>query len=294
MTQPATTSLLHAAGAALQWRLLLLWLAGLLLPAVLASLPVWLLLAGELDHSIHAPALAHALDMVAITDLGTAIQRDRDAFTAAGAGALVVTLLLSPLLTGAAITAVRAAQPPSLRELLAGAGEQYPRMFRMLAWGVVPLGAAVALGSELADAARHHADRAITYADTQPWQVAAATGAVLLVLLANLTLDAGRAMLAIDRRRTGAIRAWGSGLALLARRPGGALLAWAVPTVAGLALAAMLAGSRMQVPAIGPAGTVGALLLAQSIVLVLAWMRMARLFALVALARDQAGPARLH
>jgi hypothetical protein len=35
-------------------------------------------------------------------------------------------------------------------------------------------------------------------------------------------------------------------------------------------------------------------LLAQLIVLALAWMRMTRLFALMALARDQAGPVQLH
>lgn len=286
--------LLPAAGAALQWRLLLLWLACLLLPAVLATLPVWLLLARELDHSVHAPALAQALDMVAITDLGTAANRERESLTAAGAGALIVTLLLSPFLTGAVVTAARAPQPPRLRELLAGAGEQYPRMSRMLAWAVVPLGAAALLGGQLADAARGHAAQAITYADTQPWQVAAAIGAVLLVLLANLTLDAGRAMLAIDRRRTGAVRAWLDGLALLWRRPGGALLAWAIPTAAGLALAALLGWGRMHVPAIGVAGTAGALLLAQAVVLAVAWMRMARLFALVALAREAAGPPHLH
>ncbi|GGY58768.1 hypothetical protein [Pseudoduganella albidiflava] len=294
MTRPAILRLLAAGRAALQWRLLLLWLAGLLLPAVLVSLPVWLLLARELDFSTHAPALAQALDMVAITDLGTAFERDRDALAAAGTGALLVTLLLSPLLTGAVVTAARAAKPPCLRELLAGAGEQYPRMFRMLAWAAVPLGAAAALGGELADAAQQHADRAITYADTQPWQLAAAGAAVLLVLVANLTLDAGRAMLAADRRRSGAIRAWRDGLVLLWRRPGGALLAWAVPTVAGLLLAAVLGWCRMHVPAIGLTGTVGALLLAQAIVLALAWMRMARLFALVALAQDQAGPPHLH
>ncbi|QBE62582.1 hypothetical protein [Pseudoduganella lutea] len=279
--------LLDAARAALQWRLLLLWLALLLLPAVLASLPVWTLLARELDHSVHVAALARALDMVALADLGAAFERERDTMAATGLGALLVTLLLSPLLTGAAVTAARAPQPPRLRELLAGAGEQYPRMARMLAWAVVPLGAAALLGSWLADAARQHADRAITYADTLPWQLAAATAAVVVVVLANVTVDAGRAMLAIDRRRTGAVRAWGAGLRLLAQRPGGVLLAWLVPTVAGLTLAALLGWCRLHVPAIGPVGTLGALLLAQLVVLVLAWMRVTRLFALVALAQKQ-------
>lgn len=71
-----------AARAALQWRLLLLWLACLLLPAVLASLPVWMLLARELDHSVHVAALARSLDMVALTDLATAFERERGTMTA--------------------------------------------------------------------------------------------------------------------------------------------------------------------------------------------------------------------
>jgi hypothetical protein len=48
------------------------------------------------------------------------------------------------------------------------------------------------------------------------------------------------------------------------------------------------------VPALGIGGTLGAVLLAQLIVLALAWMRMTRLFALVALAQRDAGPAHLH
>jgi hypothetical protein len=39
------------------------------------------------------------------------------------------------------------------------------------------------------------------------------------------------------------------------------------------------------VPALGTAGTIGAAVLAQLVVLVLGWMRMARLFALTALLR---------
>lgn len=70
--------LVDAARAALQWRLLLLWLACLLLPAALAALPVWMLLARELDHSVHVPALARALDMIALTDLSTAVARERE------------------------------------------------------------------------------------------------------------------------------------------------------------------------------------------------------------------------
>lgn len=287
-------SLMTAAGAALQWRLLLLWLAGLLLPAALLSVPVGLALSAQLDHSVHAPALARALDLVAIADIGTAIGRGGNTLPAVGAAAVALTLLLSPLLTGAVVAAARAPQRLPVRELLAGAAAQYPRMLRMLLWGVVPLGVAAALGRRLVEAADAHVERAITVGDAWPWQVAAAAAAVLLALLANLTLDTGRAALAVDLRRSSAVQAWWHGLALLRRRPGGVLLAWALPTALGLLLAALLAWARLHVPAIGLPGTLGAVLLAQLVVLALAWMRMARLFALVALAQHEAGPAPLH
>jgi hypothetical protein len=243
---------------------------------------------------VHAPALARALDLVAIADLGTDMDRNGKTLTAIGGAAVVLTLLLSPLLTGAVVVAARTPHRLPVRDLLAGAAAQYPRMLRMLVWAAVLLGATGLLARRLGDAANAHMDKAITYADAQPWQVAATVAAALLLLLANLTLDTGRAALAIDLRRTSAVKAWWRGLALLRRQPGGVLLAWAVPTAGGLLLAALLAWGRLHVPAIGIGGTLGAVLLAQLIVLVLAWMRMTRLFALVALARQQAGPAQLH
>ncbi|QGZ41719.1 hypothetical protein IP92_00703 [Pseudoduganella flava] len=286
--------MLQAMRAAAQWRLLLMWLGCLLLPALLMALPVWLTLAAELDHTVHVAALARALDMVAIADLGSALRRNADALTTGGVGAVVLTLLLSPLLTGAAVTAARAAEPPGWRALVGGACELYPRMLRMLAWGLVPLTALAALGTALADASFEHAREAIVYSAAYPWEVAAAVVAALAMVFANLTLDLGRTVLAVDRRRTHAVPAWWHGLRLLWQRPGGVLLAWLVPTVAGLLLAALLGAARVQVPALGAAGTLGAVLLAQLVVLALGWMRAARLFALIALAQRLDGPPHLH
>ena len=61
--------LLHALRPALQWRLLLLWLLALLLPTLVAALPVWSMLGAAFDRSAHAHALARSLDLVAIADL---------------------------------------------------------------------------------------------------------------------------------------------------------------------------------------------------------------------------------
>jgi hypothetical protein len=56
-------------------------------------------------------------------------------------------------------------------------------------------------------------------------------------------------------------------------------------TGVGLLLAGLLALARLQVPALGVGGTMGAVLLTQLAVLVLGWMRSARLFAMMALTR---------
>jgi hypothetical protein len=278
-----TTNLKHAARAALQWRLMLIWLMAVLLPTALLALPIWSSLSPLLDNSVRAPELARALDGVAFTDMVAELRRNAVSLQAGGIAALVLTLLLSPFLTGAIVTAGRAQQRATLRELCAGGVAEYPRMFRMLLWAVVPLGVALALGGALADAAETYAGKAVQEADAARWQLAATVAAALLVALANLTLDAGRAQLAIDRRRTSAVKAWWWGVKLLLRRPGAMLGAYALLTVAGLLLAALLAVARLNVAGSNALLLLAAFLLAQLIALAMAWMRAARLFALMSL-----------
>ena len=277
---------LHAARAALQWRLLLWWAMLLLLPTVVAALPVWELLSASLDHSVYAARLAERLDMIAYADI---MHAARDQYAPAlGAGSLValaLTLLLSPLLAGMALAAARAPQPLASGALLAAGAQCYPRLARMLAWSIVPLGVAVMVGSSAHHLAGQVAETARLEADAERAAHLATLATVVLLLLAHATIDVGRAMLAADRRRTSAIGAWWRGCGHLARRPLALLGTWLGITAAGLALAAMLAFARVHVPALGTVGTAAAVVLAQLVVLVLGWMRMARLFALVALLR---------
>ena len=111
---------LRATRPALQWRLVLLWLLALLLPALAASLPVWNMLGTAFDHSAQAAELARRLDLASINDLAGMGKQYGAAMTGGGIAALVLTLLLSPLLTGAAITAARAPQVPGFAALVAG------------------------------------------------------------------------------------------------------------------------------------------------------------------------------
>lgn len=278
-----TTNLFQAGRAALQWRLMLLWLAAVLLPTAILALPFWHALAPALSYSERGPELARALDMLAITDLFSEARRNAVALQASGLAALAMTLLLSPFLTGAIVTAGRAPHTATLRELVAGGVAEYPRMFRMLLWAVVPLGLALAIGGSLTDAASDYAATAVREADAAPWDMAATIAALVLLALANLTLDAGRAQLAIDRRRTSAVKAWWWGVKLLLRRPGAVLGCYAALSVAGLLLAGLLAVARLQVAGSNGLLLVAAFVLAQLIALAVAWMRTARLFALMSL-----------
>lgn len=282
-----TSSLIFAsARAALQWRLLLLWAACVLLPTLMLALPFYSLLAGQLDYSTQAPALAHALDIVALGDLATMLGRQLPALGTAGLVALALTLALSPLLSGAVVAAARAPERLRVKSLLAGALAEYPRMARMLCWAAVPLGVAAWIAVWWLDIARTHGLSVVLQEDARNARLAAALAAALLVLFVNLTLDVGRATLAVDRRRTSAVAGWWRGLRWLARRPGRVLGIYALLTVVGLMLAALLALGRLQVPPVGPVQALVALLLTELIVLVIGWMRVARLFVLVRLAGE--------
>jgi hypothetical protein len=109
----------------------------------------------------------------------------------------------------------------------------------------------------------------------------------VLLLLAHATVDGARALLGNDRRRRSAFLAWWHACKLLVRRPVALLGAYLVVSVIGLAAAALLALARAHLPALGAGGTLGALVLAQLLVLVLGWTRSARLFALMNVARDR-------
>jgi len=277
--------LLPAMRPALQWRLMLLWLLALLLPAMVAALPVWRMLGAAFDRTVGASVMAQRLDLVAIGDLVGLHDRYAAAIAGGGSVALAMTLLLSPLLTGAAISAARAPAPLGFAALAAGGVREYGRLLRMLAWAIVPLGVAAFLGTVAFGAADEHASGALLETSVDNAALGASLVAGLLLLLAHMTLDAGRAMLALDRRRTSAVLAWCNGLGLIARRPLAVLGLYAGVTATGLLLAGLLAVARLNVPALGAGSFLGGLLLAQLAVLALAWMRCARLFGLMELAR---------
>jgi len=283
----ARGGLLRALRPALQWRLMLLWLLGLLLPALVASLPVWRMFGAAFDRSVGAAAYARRLDLAAITDLASLHPQFAAALGSGAIVALVLTLLLSPLLTGAAITAARSPAPLGFAALAAGGVQEYGRLLRTLLWAIVPLGLAGVLGGVALDAAAGHGAASVLESSADNARLGATAAAALLLMLAHATLDLGRAKLALERRRSSAVLAWLAGLRLLARRPLAILGFYFGVTILGLGLAGLLAVARINVPALGAGSFLGGLVLAQLAVLALAWTRCARLFGLIELARPR-------
>jgi hypothetical protein len=158
-------------------------------------------------------------------------------------------------------------------------------MFRMLLWSVVPLAIAGLVAGVAFKVAGKSADTAILESDAGHAIHIAMFLAALVFALVHASIDAGRALLANERRRRSAFVAWWGGVKLLVRRPFSVLGVYVAITVAGLLLAGLLALARLRVPALGTGGTIAAFLLTQLVVLVLGWMRCARLFALMALTR---------
>ncbi len=286
--QPGLRAALLRTRTILQWRLLLWWAILLLLPAIIATLPFWQMLAVQLDHAVHAARLAESLDMLAIADLAGSMRERGGAGAGLANGGLVavaLTLLFSPLLAGMTIAAVRAPQRLRCIPLLAAGAQEYGRLLRMLVWAVVPLGIAGAIGGMASGAAGRAAEKAILQGDAEHASRLALAAMLVLLALAHASLDAGRAVLGSEPRRRSAFLAWWAGVRLLVRRPLAVLGVYAIVTGIGLALAALLALARLHVPALGAGGTVGAVVLMELGVLVLGVMRAARLAGMMELAR---------
>ena len=272
-----------AARHALQWRLLLLWLLALALPLVLASLPLWVALAGVLDHAVLGKHLVEGFELPVFVEAMRMLP-ERGYSPTSGMGAVIVFVLLLPWLTGIVFTGARTSAPQGFAALLKGGLTEYWRMARLWLWALVPLGLAAGAGAGLLHLAKEQALTMTLEADADHLTQATIAISALLFLLAHASIDAARAQLVLEPRRRSVVLAWWRATRELVRRPSRIFL-YLLATAAGLLLAALLGWLRIQVLPVTTLGFVAALLLGQALVLVLAWMRCTRLFALVAAAR---------
>jgi len=276
----------QALDGAVQWRLWLLWIGASLACALIAALPAWNWLAAGLNHSVHAPAIASGQAPVPLLDLLLSRNAPLGVLGESTTIATILMLLLSPLLAAATIAAIRSHTRLGFGDLLRGAVAEYGPMLRMLVWSAVPLGAALLVMSVIIGANESAHENAIDGSGVATGRnIAFVVGAVLFVL-AHASLEAGRGWLATDGRLRSALKAWGRGVKLLCRRPVAVLLAWLVTTALGLALALLFAYLRQFAGGAGVGGFLLAILLGCGIAAALAWGRIARLYAMAALAGD--------
>lgn len=277
------TPFVRGAKQALQWRLLALWLLALALPLLLGMLPLWLALAGVLDNALLGRRLVENFDMTVFSEVMSALG-PRGYSPASGLGALVVFVLLLPWLTGMVMAAARAPQRLGFGGLLMGGWSEYGSMARLWLWALLPLGLAGAAGAALLKAVKDYALTMTLQANADLLGDAAVLLAALLFVVAHASVDAARAQLVIEPRRRSVVLAWWRATRGLLRQPS-RLLLYAAVTLAGLLLAAMVGWVRIRLAPTTGLRFIAALVLGQLLVLVLAWMRCARLFALVAAGR---------
>ncbi|MHA6204290.1 hypothetical protein ACXU4B_07700 [Dyella soli] len=278
--------------AALQWRLLLLWVLFLLLPVVLAALPLMGALGGLLDHSTHARACAQQFDALMFSDLVHELAGEHAMLHGALLASLLFVALLLPWLNGMVVASGRAARALGFGALLKGGLVEYGRMFRLLLLSLLLYVAAaglVRLGLDIAD---DRSDAAVLESRAMTAQHVAWWVSGLVVVVAQAWVESARAAFIADAGLRSAAVAMMRGLLQLLRRPLSTLLTYLLITLVGFAMALAIGLARAHTTAVGTHGLLFGFLLSQLVVVVLGWTRMARLFALAEVARSLGGSSR--
>jgi hypothetical protein len=268
-----------ALGRAFRWRLLLLFAVATALPALLGVAPLALFLDGALSHVPGGAGLATALDTGLLPDLSrrAAEQGTAATLTFAILGAVAVALVISPWLTGATLAEVTSPRRLGGRALLTGAGAFWGRLVRLGLVGLVPLGVAFGLHALLHHRAEEAVERAVTATAAIAIGRRSLRASLAFLVVALLTLDAGRAVLAARPGRRSAFLAWTSGSWLILRRPLRTILAWLLGTGLGLALALLFIALRSRLPAGPGPSMLASLVLASLAATSLAYGRSVRL-----------------
>ncbi|MBD8879362.1 hypothetical protein IHE49_02585 [Rhodanobacter sp. 7MK24] len=276
-------ALFSAMAEAVQWRLLLLWLLLMLLPATMVALPLWRSLANLLDHSVHADAWARHFDPMMFGDAMFAMGGHVAWLSGASLLGLVFALLLSPFLNGMAVGSGRAGRSLDFGALLLSGWIEYGRMFRVMLWSLLPYAVVILVAGVAMHMADKHADQAVLESQADAWQHGAQWVLLVVFVLMHAIVESTRAAFIADSGLRSATRAFGRGIRQLLRRPLKTLLFYLVVSLVGLVIAGVLGIARIHTTAADGGFWLG-LLLSQLIVVVLGWMRIARLFALARLA----------
>ncbi|XHS79677.1 hypothetical protein ACFJGW_06785 [Burkholderiaceae bacterium UC74_6] len=267
----------QALSKALQWRFLLLWTLALALPTLIVSLPLFIQLNQLLGRSLAGASLLEGADTGVLADAFGALMTAGWS-PATGVGGLIVFAVMLPWLGGLLVAVTRAERPLPISELASAGLREYGRMLRLWIWAVVPLGVFGGIGSALMNWADSHGETVILSADADAAHYWAMAAVAVLLAFVSATLDAARARFATEPYRRSAFFAWWAGFRDVLRHPRWWLI-YVLLTAFGLVLAAVFAWVRIQVAPIGVWSFLLDLLLAQAIVVALAWSRAARVVA---------------
>ncbi|HVI54334.1 MAG TPA: hypothetical protein VM621_04660 [Luteibacter sp.] len=267
----------------LQWRLLLLWILISLLPTLVVALPLWSTLDAMLGNSVHAEAWAKHFDGLMFGDVFNALGRNNPWMGMAFVAGTILTLATSPFLTGMAVAGGRAGRALSFGGLLQGGATEYGRMLRLLLLSLVPYGVFALVAKVVSSFADDSTDAALLPATADMYAYGALAVALLCFAIAQIVVESARAQFVADIVLRSAFRALGRGFVQFIRRPFASLLVYLVITLVGVALAVLIGAWRGHTVASG-SGLVVAFLIVQLGVVVLAWMRTARLLAMAGIA----------
>jgi hypothetical protein len=279
----------HAGLSSLRyWRIVIVWIGITLIPTAVVSVPAGRLLSAQLDHSVHASAWAQKLDVSVVGDLILNVRESAPVLEGALLISLLFTIVFWPLLTGMVVASAREARAQGFVVLIQGGVREYGRMLRTLLWSAVPLGIAGAIGVWALHFVHKRAEAAILESQVAREHLLAVILLSALLIAAHATVEAGRAQFALDIHRRSAVKAWWRGLRLVCAHPVAAFGSYILITAIGLILVALLAIARINSPHATFSGTLVSLALTELIAAAAIWMRIARLLALIQIARAPA------
>lgn len=284
---------LGALAAGLQWKLLLTWLLLMLVPVAIATWPMSAALSSLLDHSVHSKAWAESFAALGMGDAMFLLNKSMPAIGAAAVAGFFFSLILSPFLTGMVVTSARLPHRPGFSELMHGGLREYWRMLRVMLWSLVAWAVAFGIGAALMHVASEHAKTAILESQADLWQHIAMAVLIVLMVIAHAIAEASRAQFAVDPNLGSATRAWGRGLKMVFGRPLATFGMYLGVSIIGYLLVLAFGMLRVRMPAVGVGGAIMAFVLAQLVVLSLAWMRTARIHALACVPRNRRQPVRM-
>lgn len=271
----------------LDWRLLLFWVVGMVLPTLLAAMPIWRTLSGALDNYPLAHEVAQRFDMLAFSDLQSIVQRSSSALAGAALLALLAAAAVSPLLTAAIMAAAAEDERTPTASFAQRAIAWYGRSLRLWFVSLIPLALIGLAWLGISKGLASYSERATLESRVVLGSWLAWLGIALLALLLHTSVEAGRAELTANPESRSAFLAWLRGTRKALRQPFQTLILYLVPSALSLFVALLLAALRLHVSAESRPGFFFGALVTQLAVASIGWGRASRLFALTALFRAE-------